>query len=223
MESITLGSGDVLPFLKWGSANWLGELKALSTRRGWIPPDSTDRADTIASLLTGRYDRQPQCHSNTFTVAVQTSIMAVQWRGNANYFHVCFNWLWLPTDSFHVGPGNYSPFPVFCEPSRAPKLDASVWFYCGLSSCLGIVADVRPSSPCSTRMRRFFWRILFFFCFSFIIILVEQPQQLFHSAMRLAGYALPTKRSSFLICHIHANHSFDSIPTHNSASVMSGA
>lgn len=50
---------------------------------------------------------------------------------------------------------------VFCEWSWAPKLDASDWFYWGLSSPLGIVADVRPCNPCPARMRRCFWRIRF--------------------------------------------------------------
>lgn len=77
VESITRCRGDILPFLKRGSANWVGGLKAFSTWRGRRPPDNTDSADTTASFLTGRYDTQPQCHSNTFTVAAQTPIMAV--------------------------------------------------------------------------------------------------------------------------------------------------
>lgn len=69
--------GDILPFLKQGSANWLGGLKAFSTLRGWKPPDNTDSAETTAYFLTGRYDSQPQCHSNTFKAAVQIPIRAV--------------------------------------------------------------------------------------------------------------------------------------------------
>lgn len=54
-----------------GSANWSGGLTAFSTWRVWRPPDNTESADSAASLLTVRYHTQPQCDSNTSTVAAK--------------------------------------------------------------------------------------------------------------------------------------------------------
>lgn len=37
------------------------------------------------------------------------------------------------------------PLLVFGEPSRPPKLDTSDWFYCGLSSPLGFLTNIRSA------------------------------------------------------------------------------
>lgn len=60
----------------------------------------------------------------------------------------CFNWFRFPPRQFPCRTAEiFSFFSLleFCEPSRAPKLHTPDWFYCGLSSRLGITADVRAS------------------------------------------------------------------------------
>lgn len=113
-----------------------------------------------ASALTGSRGLQHQRRSGTFTAAAQTLILAVQQRGEVNYFHLRCNWLRLSySNGFHVRLGSHSCFPplVFGEPCTAPKLDAADWFYCGLSSPFGIVAEPKARSA---MMRRCCKRIL---------------------------------------------------------------
>lgn len=113
-----------------------------------------------ASALTGSHSLQHQRRSGTFTAAAHTLILAVQRRGEVYYFHRRCNWLRLSSSNgFHVRPGSHSCFPPleFGELCTAPKLDAADWFYCGLSSPFGIVAEPKARSA---MMRRCCKRIL---------------------------------------------------------------
>lgn len=128
----------------------------------WLSDSAVSRhCSVIPDRKIWRPAAVPLKHFHSYK-QTQTPVIAVFQPGSVNYFHVCLNWLRLPQTVSMSGRGAILfSLSVFCEPCRAPKLDASDWFYCGLSSPLGIVADVRPCSPCLAGMRRCFWRILF--------------------------------------------------------------
>lgn len=158
--------GRLLPLLQTGLIS-LGD-KRLLEGRILRPPDSMNLADSTEPLLAGRHLIQPQCVSNTLTVSVQTPITAVSMWGNVNYFYICLSWRWL-SDNFHA---SYSFFPwVFCKPTGTPKLDASDWFFCGLSLLQTSGLLPREEARLSGYALSLSW-------LNFIILLVEQPQQL---------------------------------------------